>query len=209
MSFILDALKKSEKDRQRDAVPGISDLPVVVQRTRTSVAAVALIATMSVALLGLGWAWWRASSPAATAESAVPGRAAAPEAAPDPAEPRRAQAARPAATRSLAGEATRVAAVAAPRAPSDEVTSAGEPAGGIVRSGPMSILEARASGMAVPELTLELLVFSEEPSRRFVYINSAKYVEGDTLDDGPQLLEITTEGALLRYQGRNFLLPQN
>ena len=31
MSFILDALRKSENERQRGAVPGISDIPAVVK----------------------------------------------------------------------------------------------------------------------------------------------------------------------------------
>ena len=75
--------------------------------------------------------------------------------------------------------------------------------------GPMSILEARAAGMAVPELTLELLVFSNNPAQRFVYINSMKYVEGESLADGPRLVEITPEGAILNYRGTDFLLPQN
>ena len=65
----------------------------------------------------------------------------------------------------------------------------------------MSILEARAAGMSVPELALELLVFSEDPRQRFVYINSAKYVEGDTLADGPRLTEIVTDGAVLTFNG--------
>ena len=34
MSFILDALRKSESERQQSAVPGISDVPAVVHSTQ-------------------------------------------------------------------------------------------------------------------------------------------------------------------------------
>jgi general secretion pathway protein B len=71
----------------------------------------------------------------------------------------------------------------------------------------MSIIEARATGLAVPELTLELHVYSPEPARRFAFINSRKYVEGETLQDGPRVEEITSEGAILSFAGQNFLLP--
>jgi len=73
----------------------------------------------------------------------------------------------------------------------------------------MSIIAARAAGMSVPELTLELLVYSEEPRQRFVYINAEKYIEGDTLSEGPRLIEIAADGAVLMYNGQTFLLPQN
>lgn len=78
----------------------------------------------------------------------------------------------------------------------------------VITPSPMSILQARASGLAVPELRLELLVYSPEPAQRFVFINARKYVEGETLAEGPRLIEISPEGAILSYTGQNFLLPQ-
>lgn len=205
MSFILDALKKSEKERQRDAVPGISDLPVVVHQSRTAPWLVAVIAGLSACVVALAWAWWRTSMPATVATvDTVPSVARVlPR---QPATPPR-QATAQTTTRSLASEATRVAAAAAQPAP----TPAGRavPAAGVMTAGPVSILEARSSGMAVPELALELLVFSNTPAQRFVYINSKKYVEGDSLDEGPRIVEITTEGVVLSYRGMDFLLPQN
>ncbi len=78
----------------------------------------------------------------------------------------------------------------------------------VITPAPMSILEARAAGLSVPELSLELLVYSPEPAQRFVFINGSKYVEGETLADGPRLIEVSTEGAILSYSGQNFLLPQ-
>jgi general secretion pathway protein B len=218
-SFILDALKKSETERQRGAVPGISDLPVVVQQTRTSAWVGVVIAGLGVCIVALGWAWWQSAdraSQAAVVRTAAP---APVRSEPAPAQPVRtarvpaAEAAPPVATRSLAQEVAQAPAPAraAPSAAATPSPSARDlPSGsGTVTASPMSILEARSAGMPVPELTLELLVYSNNPGQRFVYINSAKYVEGETLADGPRVVEITPEGAILSWRNQNFLLPQN
>jgi general secretion pathway protein B len=214
MSFILDALKKSEKERQRDAIPGISDLPMVVQQTRAPAWIIATIAGLGLCVVVLSWAWWRSASPTTEVASS-----------PTPSErpiqsPSRAAVmptASQSTTRSLADEATQAKAAdsspaqASPnesQVPLSRIAPVSPPKGGMT-PGPMSILEARAAGTAVPELTLELLVFSSNPAQRFVYINSMKYVEGESLADGPRLVEITPEGAILNYRGTDFLLPQN
>ncbi len=211
MSFILDALKKSEKERQRDAVPGISDLPVVVAQARPSAWLFAVIAGLSVCVVVLAWAWWRTSAPA-------PGAAVAlqPSVAAERPAARATQTAARTATRSLSSEATRAAAATQPAQASSNTAAGGAPrtsetttASGTIPASAMSILEARAAGIAVPELALELLVFSTNPSQRFVYINSTKYVEGESLNEGPRVIEITPEGVILNYRGTDLLLPQD
>jgi general secretion pathway protein B len=78
VSFILDALKKSEIERQRQSVPGLVDSGVVVTRQRLPVWAIALGVLLAVNLLVLvvvlarGWLFDSASTPQATdASSAV------------------------------------------------------------------------------------------------------------------------------------------
>ena len=61
----------------------------------------------------------------------------------------------------------------------------------------------------VPELRLELHVFSNVPAERFAFINSRKYREGDTLQEGPRVDEITRDGVVLDFRGRRFLLPRD
>lgn len=223
MSFILDALKKSERERQRTAVPGISDLPVVVQSSRTSPWATVAIGLLLVGAAGFAWVWWQTPAPTSLTTSAPPGPIEAPAAAVDTAgpvsrPPPLASAESPTTTRSLASEATRAtpAGLAPPaRASTPDTGSAQRPSVAVAQSfgtvteAPMSILAARAAGMSVPELTLELLVSSDDPRQRFVYINSVKYVEGDTLAEGPRIVEISAEGAILTFNGQTFLLPQN
>jgi general secretion pathway protein B len=57
-------------------------------------------------------------------------------------------------------------------------------------------------------LHLDIHVYSEEPTERFIFINMAKYREGDTLREGPRVDAITKEGVVLDYQGRSFILTR-
>jgi hypothetical protein len=59
---------------------------------------------------------------------------------------------------------------------------------------------------ALPHLTLDVLVFSELPAERLVFINGRKYVEGQVLEGGIVLEQITPEGAVLRHEGRRLVL---
>ncbi|HJL92895.1 MAG TPA: general secretion pathway protein GspB [Woeseiaceae bacterium] len=61
----------------------------------------------------------------------------------------------------------------------------------------------------LPELHIDIHVFSEVPEERFVFINMKKYNEGDKLIEGPFLNSITEEGAILIQQDITFLLPKN
>ena len=63
-----------------------------------------------------------------------------------------------------------------------------------------------AEGITVPPLRLELHAYSERPRDRFVFINGRRYVEGEHLPEGPQLVTIEPRGAVLSHLGRRFLL---
>jgi general secretion pathway protein B len=60
---------------------------------------------------------------------------------------------------------------------------------------------------AFPKLNLDVHVYSAAIHKRFVLINSKRYQEGDRLSEGPLLESITADGAVLSYQGQRFLLP--
>lgn len=68
--------------------------------------------------------------------------------------------------------------------------------------------EVRAGGMDLPDLDLELHVFSDAPASRFVFVNKSKYKERATLTEGPLVKEIVPEGVVLEYRGTQFLLPR-
>ncbi len=65
-----------------------------------------------------------------------------------------------------------------------------------------------ASGTNLPELHLDIHVSAPNPSERFVFVNMRKYVEGETLKEGPTVERITTEGVVLNQRGLRFLLPR-
>jgi general secretion pathway protein B len=81
------------------------------------------------------------------------------------------------------------------------------PAGSPSRNMPTADEVAANSGL--PELRLELHVYSTRPQERFVFINSAKYREGDTTPEGAAVEEITPDGVVMSARGNRFLLPRD
>lgn len=79
MSFILDALKKSETDRQRQASPALFEVKVAAPRRRLPVWAMALAGLLAVNVAVLAWVLMR--QPAAPAATPATGPSASPAAA--------------------------------------------------------------------------------------------------------------------------------
>jgi general secretion pathway protein B len=77
MSFILDALKKSENDRQRQASPALFEVKVAAPRRRFPLWAVGLAVLLGVNMLVLAWVLLRPSA-APSAEAVAANSAAAP-----------------------------------------------------------------------------------------------------------------------------------
>ncbi|SPF46711.1 hypothetical protein SBDP1_610077 [Syntrophobacter sp. SbD1] len=57
---------------------------------------------------------------------------------------------------------------------------------------------------SIPNLSVSMLIYSKEPGERWININGSKRHEGDKISEGLKLEEITTDGAILSYQGRRF-----
>lgn len=81
MSFILDALKKSETDRQRQASPALFEVKVAAPRRRYPLWAVGLAVLLVVNMLVLAWVLLRPAAaplagPVAASSSAAPAAAA-------------------------------------------------------------------------------------------------------------------------------------
>jgi general secretion pathway protein B len=62
MSFILDALKKSESDRQRQSGPALFEVKVAPPKSRFPVWAIAIVALLAVNMIIVGWMLLRRSS---------------------------------------------------------------------------------------------------------------------------------------------------
>jgi general secretion pathway protein B len=240
MSFILDALRKSEHERQRAATPGIANVPFGAPRKVLPVWAIALIVVLAIAVLGLGGAYLRSEWSAGARQARVTSRAETPVALSGSAPRAGLASERPAAPSERPGQLTerplaRESGRSIPPAPQSSLRGAptsspstlaapasadrteeprfaraeraAEPAG---KSGPVlpSAASLEAEGIAVPKLTLQLVAFYDSPAERYVFINNARYKEGATLAEGPRVLSITTNGAVLSYLGREFMLTQ-
>ncbi|MGH8335603.1 MAG: general secretion pathway protein GspB, partial [Gammaproteobacteria bacterium] len=61
---------------------------------------------------------------------------------------------------------------------------------------------------SLPPLHLDVHSYAQKPSDRFVIINMQRYQTGDTLKEGPRVIEIVPDGVILEYNGQQFLLPR-
>ena len=202
MSFILDALRKSENDRQEQAetefatVPS-SHGPPATPRWLWMLGG--LLAINAAVLLGL---MLRPGQQAAQ-DAAVAGDPPA-SFSEQVAEARRTQPAR-----DVAEAATPAPTASAPR-PQPQAAIVSVDNLRISRAAVLPNLnELRANGtLQLPDLHVDLHVYSDVPRERFVFINMNKYQEKSRLDEGPVLDEITSDGVILEYRGTTFLLPR-
>jgi len=216
VSFILDALRKSEHERQRSALPGLAQVPLATPSAQVPRWTLLLIGVLLAAVLVLSAAWWRSTRAPAelTASPAVVERPvplpAPTVGSPPPAAERAAPLRTPPTPPASSAGDNRLARAAAPTAPepTPELPSFAEPLAVTAAEEPAlpSVAALLAEGIVLPEMRLELLAFREQPRDRFVFINGRKYVEGDRLIEGPQLVSIAPAGAVLIHSGRRFLL---
>lgn len=225
MSFILDALKKSESDRQRQSGPALFEVKVAAPRSRLPLWAIAIAGLLAVNLAIVMWMLWRHPVTRSAATGAVPVSGSAqpllsPAAAAQPASvPLPAPAAQPPATAPSPVLVPNPGATGGGSDNPDDYAPATEPAappllGSRVRRGtadgvPLYQDAAAAPGTRIPQLRLDLHVFALRPQDRFVMINMHKLREGDSLPEGVHVDRITPEGAVLSYSGSQFLLSRD
>ena len=63
-----------------------------------------------------------------------------------------------------------------------------------------------AARAASAKLKLDVLVYSETPAGRMVFINGRKYAEGDAVEGQGVIEEILPDGVTLRHQGQRFTI---
>jgi general secretion pathway protein B len=215
MSFILDALKKSEIERQRQTSPGLVEIPMS-QRRRFPAWAVGLSVLFVINIAVLTGVLMRNSSAPAPALPAK--RANTAQAAADKALPAVAEHFSPLAAPIYAPEIPVPADRGAPAAKLDAPPPAAHRADPVLRVEDTntdtdevlpSINEVNLTGaQALPELHLDVHVYATKPADRFVYINMRKYHEGNALQEGPVVEHIRRDGVVLNFQGLRFILPR-
>jgi general secretion pathway protein B len=228
MSFILDALKKSELERQRQAIPGLVESGIARPRARLPTWAIALCVLLGINLLVLlvvltrGWmtapqnpAPPQAHHAAAATETPVAATAAGadkhfspldapPVYAPEiPVTGNTATEPAPAVRQPLGGGSSGTHAIRR-----RDPLLAGEDYKADDEEVLPSINEINLGDQALPELHLDVHVFATKSAERFVFINMRKYHEGATLQEGPTVERIRRDGVILEYKGLRFLLPR-
>jgi general secretion pathway protein B len=211
MSFILDALKKSESERQRQQGPGLMDSGMASRRRRLPAWAIIICVLLGINVLILAVMLLRQQTPAAP-PTAPPQVAAAPRT-------------QPATHFSPLDNAP----VYAPEIPVDEPDASPRSAAPGATNAPRERAEPAPAensaqddevlpeisqvtlngGQSLPDLHLDVHVYATRAADRFVYINMRKYREGAVLPEGITVERIRRDGVVLNYQGLRFLLPRH
>jgi general secretion pathway protein B len=244
MSFILDALRKSDLERKRHSGPGMAEFQVAREERRQPLALIAIGVLLAVnvavvlyfvlrdartpaaeatqvAVAG-GASVSSVAPPAASAQADVAPKAVAPAAGPSPLA---SEVVPPAELSAPAIEFYGAPATLPPDAPDPTLLpeasvateagavggagGAGGPGGGVAYGlTPPEDAQAAQAATGLPELSVDLHIFSDDPAKRAVFINGRRYTQGAQIAEGPRVEEITREGAMLSYRGRRFLLPR-
>lgn len=235
MSFILDALRKSDAERQRAVTPGLADVRYAAPRSRRSIWLPILVVVLAANGVFMAVQWFGRSADRTTPEPIVTTPA------PVTASPQ------PPAIRPLARESEFVEPLLEPPmemapgeiehglpmaqemagpvlempSPKPRIATAARPTSKpavaasttpsrIVAGDDLPTVEQLigSGALNIPMLNLDLHVYSNQPASRFVVINTRKYKEGAQLNEGPMLESITVDGVVLLSQGRRFTLSR-
>lgn len=237
MSFILDALKKSENDRQRQSAPALFEVKVAAPRRNFPLWALGLGVLLGVNVLILLWFVLRDPAPANSAP-ATAGDVAAPQA-PAAATPPGMVTVPATSTYIPGGAAPAISTDAGVVAPShtpplaeEPMLSSQEPSvppdydardyrPAITPAQANAVAAARrdmstpsrdevlAQGTQLPDLRLDLHVYDPDPAKRFVFVNMRKLREGDATPEGVRLDTITQTGAKFSFRGTDFTIEAN
>ena len=229
MSYILEALKKADQDRDIGAVPGIAT-PHEVERPRGRsrrwlwiISALLIVNVVLVVMLLKD----RFAEAPDTAE-VVPERPAAPVSLQPPptrqageagigALPSQEQRVPTGGQRMLSsGDSATLPEPAEPREsrplsrPEENIDTRPEPKAaeqGATRLQSWYELPSEfRSGLTLPRLDLH--VYSDDPQSRFILVSLKKYREGERLESGLLLEEVLPEGMVMSYRGERFLVEK-
>ncbi len=226
MSFILEALKKSDGERQRQAGPALFEVRSATPRGSLPSWAIALGVLLLVNIVALGWFVLRSpegAAPAPASASATNAPAVAPAAAPTagvsppstaPTNARPVLPPREATpTDATHSDATRFEAPAAAgeaENPADYAEALPESSAAIERDFVPGLAQLPASiANQLPPLHLDMHVYATRKTDRFILLNMQRLREGDATRDGVRVEEIMPTGVVLSFRGTRFLLERD
>ncbi len=206
MSYILDALRRADSERERGAVPGLhaqqdslepADAPAPAGNKLLLVAVVALSAAL---LLVLGWSWLAPAAPAEPVAQVVQVVPAPPPVAPPAVE------VEPARGRQLLDLSKLPPPAPAPMAAPPSPVKAAAPAS--VPGEPNRVFALNELPDHVrrelPNLVVGGASYSENPSSRMLIINGQVFHERDKVTPRLTLEQISLKAAVLEYKGYRY-----
>lgn len=208
MSYILDALKKSEQQRRRGATPTLQEAPVTPPAARPApIEHYPLIAAILL-VIGIAAGWWRPWQTEPQAQ--LPPAVKAPD---SPRIPT--QAMTEVTAHALVATTSSPTTLQHPPAYAKNQTTHPDTAPIAVTPPPIAAPAQKAAIISLTELplsvqqelppmTIQLHAYSSKPTKRLVSINSRMLHEGESLAPGLLLEEITADGMILSYKGFRF-----
>jgi hypothetical protein len=184
MSFILDALRKSENSRLRQNHPAVFSHRSAEQRHRLPVWAMVLIALLAINLLVIAFLLLQSTA----TESDTPAEIVAPS---------------PVARTPIAPLAP-ASSLPPGSPPAPATTTAPPPTRSSHSSGVITRNDLLARGTSLPTVDVNMHVYDANPSMRFVLLNGQRLKEGESSKEGLLLERITPEGVVLRYGNNTF-----
>ena len=194
MSYILEALKKSEQERNRGRAPDLRALheagpAPVTESSRQPYMLVTVVVLGAIALVAWWQPWASRPVPAITItppHTQVPRPVVAPPSAPVPVQ--------------TVLPAPVASASIAQVTPATELGPSAPPVSRILAYSELP-LEIRRG---IPEMTFDVHLYSAKPAERMVSINGKMMQEGQEVSPGLKLQEIVQDGMVFSYQGYRF-----
>jgi general secretion pathway protein B len=204
MSYILDALKKSDQQRQRGTTPTLQAAQVTVATPQRPLFIYysLLAAVLLVAGIMIGWLRpWQPERP--SSQSTIPGAEPIAAESPIPIPQQAAPAPLPAPPEMHSKTATPGAVAPVPDKPIPDkpaklADAAQEQKAIRLDELPLAIQQE------IPAMAVQLHAYSSKPSERLVSINSIRLREGESLMLGLRLEQVTPDGMIFSYKGYRF-----
>ena len=197
MSLILDALRKSDHARARNATERLRDGPSIAHASRLPSSAFFLLLAVIVLAAAAVIVALTIDHVATRERVETTGSERAPKTA---------------AVRAL-GMETVSRGIETPvlESPAPAVTTVAPPVQALtadeLAAPPFSSLSAEMRGR-LPSLHVDIHAWAEDPDARFVLINLKRYQEGDRLAEGPLVRHILRDGVVLEFEGTLFSLSR-
>lgn len=229
MSYILDALRRAEADRERERgqVPGLHAQPLPGSETSPAAGQRRWLPWAGGGLLllaGIGaGSWWASGPHEAPAPASLTGARSvppptpsplattAPVALPGPAAPAAPPASPPATQRAASVPMPQPAASGTPylaaAPPARAVTAAPAPAPAAEAPIPRLAELPESTRRELPKLVISGSVYSDDPASRFVMVNGEAQREGAMLGADLVLEQIRPRELVLRFKGQRYRQP--